>query len=140
MTKHSSKIFLTLLFIIFAVVAGIFMFCETKPASAASYGSGRYRLDIDLVYQVTPNTARDFEVYLSGSTSSTSVSGTIKKGDTLKFAPKRLEIVIPYGSANQWHTQHARIFNVKLSGPKTLHPKTLRRISRLRDLRTAVIR
>ena len=119
MTKHRSKIFLTLFLIIFVVVAGIFMFGDTKPASAASYGSGRYRLDIDLVYQVSPNTTRDFEVYLSGSTSSTGVSGTIKGGDTLKFSPKKLEIVIPYGSANQWHTQHARIFNVKLAGPVT---------------------
>ena len=119
MTKHRSKIFLTLFLILFAVAAGIFMFGDTKSASAASYGSGRYRLDVDLIYQVSPNTTRDFEVYLSGSTSLTGVSGTIKGGDTLKFSPKKLEIVIPYGSANQWHTQHARIFNVKLSGPTT---------------------
>lgn len=117
MTKHKSKIFLTLLLLIFTAIFGIFLSASAKPASAASFSSGRYRLDIDLVYQVTINTARDFEVYLSGSTSSTSVSGTISEGDVLKFSPKKLEIVIPYGSANQWHTQHARIFNVKLSGP-----------------------
>lgn len=119
MTKRKYIILIALAALFIAIGSLFCFFGGGTTASAASYTTGRYRLDIDLVYQVTPNTARDFEVYMSGNTSSTSVSGTIKEGDTLKFIPQKLEIVIPAGSANQWHTQHARIFNVKLAGPVT---------------------
>lgn len=113
------NIVLGLLAAILIAIASLFCFGDSVNASAASYSSGRYRLDIDLVYQVMPNISRDFEAYLSGSTSATNVSGTISDGDVLKFSPKKLEIVIPAGSANQWHTQYARIYNVKLTGPST---------------------
>ena len=113
------NIVLTFLFTTLVALVCLCFGSGMMTANAASYSdSGKYKFDLNVGMSIMSggNPTGYYQVYISGNSSSSSTT-TISEGSILKFSPKKLEIVIPKGSANSYHQFYGRVYDVKISGP-----------------------
>lgn len=91
---------------------------KSTTACAATYSdSGRYELNVGATMNAGYNAKpADYHIYLYGNSTSSNTT-FIYSDSILKFAPTKLEIVIPAGSSSKYHTVYGRVYNINLQGP-----------------------